>query len=47
MKTIENNSLRLTDKDKEVTLCGWVQKKRDLGGVCFIDLRDRRYLYSC
>ena len=36
MKEIENNSLRLTDKDKEVTLYGWVQKKRDLGGVCFI-----------
>ena len=41
MKEIENNSLRLTDKGKEVTLYGWVQKKRDLGGVCFIDLRDR------
>ena len=41
MKTIENNSLRLTDKNKEVTLYGWLQKKRDLGGVCFIDLRDR------
>ena len=41
MKEIENNSLRLIDKGKEVTLYGWVQKKRDLGGVCFIDLRDR------
>ena len=41
MKVIENNSLRLANKDKKVTLYGWVQKKRDLGGVCFIDLRDR------
>ena len=41
MKEIKNNSLRLTDIDREVTLYGWVQKKRDLGGVCFIDLRDR------
>lgn len=41
MKDINNNSLRLSDVSKTVTLYGWVQKKRDLGGVCFIDLRDR------
>jgi len=26
---------------QEITLCGWVNKRRDLGGVIFIDLRDR------
>ena len=33
--------LRLSDQSKEVTLSGWVQKSRDLGGMTFIDLRDR------
>lgn len=41
MKKIKNNSLRLSDVSHNVTLYGWVAKKRDLGGVCFIDLRDR------
>lgn len=33
--------LRLADVGKNVTLCGWLQKSRDLGGMTFIDLRDR------
>jgi aspartyl-tRNA synthetase len=33
--------LRISDAGKEVTLSGWIQKSRDLGGMTFIDLRDR------
>ena len=33
--------LRLTDKGKEIKLNGWVASQRNLGGVFFIDLRDR------
>ena len=33
--------LRLTDKNKEVTLAGWVQTVRKFGSITFVDLRDR------
>lgn len=41
MKIIENNSLSLKDLGKQVELYGFVAKKRNLGGLIFIDLRDR------
>ena len=34
-------TLRASDIGREVTVCGWVQKQRDLGALIFVDLRDR------
>ena len=34
--------LRKGDVDREVTLLGWVQRRRDLGGLIFVELRDRQ-----
>ncbi|MCR5064671.1 MAG: aspartate--tRNA ligase [Bacteroidales bacterium] len=33
--------LNISNVGQEVTLCGWLQRSRDLGGMTFIDLRDR------
>ncbi len=41
MKKIENNSLSIKNLNEEVELYGFVGKKRNLGGLIFIDLRDR------
>lgn len=34
-------NFRLSDDGKEIVVCGWVQRRRALGGLIFIDLRDR------
>ncbi|MGI6509398.1 MAG: aspartate--tRNA ligase [Erysipelotrichaceae bacterium] len=40
-RTHVNGQLRIADVGKKVTLIGWVAKRRNLGSLVFIDLRDR------
>lgn len=46
-RTVSCGAPRESDIGKEVTLCGWVQRARNLGGLLFIDLRDRTGVMQC
>jgi aspartyl-tRNA synthetase len=41
LRTHTCGQLNISNLGKTITLCGWVQKSRDLGGTTFIDVRDR------
>jgi len=44
MRTHYCGQLNETLADQEITLCGWVHRRRDHGGVIFLDIRDREGL---
>ncbi len=46
-RTHKCNELRKSDVDKNVSLSGWINKKRDHGNILFIDLRDNYGITQC
>ena len=46
-RTHNCNELNLTQKGNQITLSGWINKKRDHGNLLFIDLRDNYGLTQC
>ena len=40
-RTVYCGEPRMTDTGREISVCGWVQRRRDLGQLIFVDLRDR------
>ena len=44
MRSVYCGELNESHLDQEVTLCGWVHRRRDHGGVIFVDLRDHKGL---
>ncbi|WP_406703326.1 aspartate--tRNA ligase [Sodalis sp.] len=44
MRSVYCGQLNLSHVGQEVTLCGWVNRRRDLGGLIFVDMRDQEGL---
>ena len=47
MKKYNNGEFRKEHINDEITVYGWVNRRRDMGGVIFVDLRDRTGLLQC
>ena len=46
-RTHNCNELRKDDLDKDISISGWINKKRDHGNLLFIDLRDNYGITQC